>query len=86
MLELPKGWGLGLFEKGDIRKIKRVLEGHTCIVDGIPVSLLLHATPEKVEEYVKRLIEDISPGGGLILTTGVVEIPPEAPNANLIAL
>lgn len=86
LLELPKGWGLGLFEKGDIRKIKKVLEGHTCVVGGIPVSLLLHATPEKVEEYVKKLIEDTSPGGGLILTTGVVEIPPETPNANLIAL
>ncbi|MEM1827392.1 MAG: hypothetical protein QXO91_04830 [Desulfurococcaceae archaeon] len=35
---------------------------------------------------VKKLIEDTSPGGGLILTTGVVEIPPETPNANLIAL
>ncbi|MCS7114454.1 MAG: hypothetical protein N0A00_03495, partial [Candidatus Bathyarchaeota archaeon] len=36
LLELPKGWGIGLFEKTDIRKAKRLLEGHTCVMGGIP--------------------------------------------------
>ena len=86
LLELPKGWGIAWFEKTDLRKAKKVLDGHTCIMGGIPTNLLLSATPEKIEKYVKEIISDLAPGGGYILSTGVADIPPETPIANLRAL
>jgi len=67
--ELPKGWGIAWFEKTDIKKAKEILEGHTCILGGIPISLLISGTPNKIKDYVKKLLEDIKPGGGIILSS-----------------
>jgi len=86
ILELPKGWGIGVFERGDIRKIKRKLEGHTCIAGGITPGQLIGWTPDKIEEYVKKLIEDLAPGGCFILAPGVAEIDPATPDVNLRSL
>ncbi|MEM0100199.1 MAG: uroporphyrinogen decarboxylase family protein [Desulfurococcaceae archaeon] len=86
ILELPKGWGIGVFERADIRKVKEVLGGHTCIAGGIPTSLLIGGTPEKIEEYVKKLIEDVGKDGGFILAPGVAEVDPSTPEANIRSL
>lgn len=86
ILELPKGWGIAYFEKTDVRKAKKILEGHTCIMGGVPISLLLQETPNKVKEYVKELLEDVKNGGGFILAPGVADIPREGPSENLKAL
>ncbi len=86
LLELPKSWGIAWFEKTDVRKAKRVLEGHTCIMGGFPTNLLVSGTPEKIEEYVKNLIKDVAPGGGFIISTGVADIPWGTSEANLRAL
>lgn len=86
ILELPKGWGIGVFERADIRKVKEVIGGHTCIAGGIPASLLIGGTPEKIEEHVKKLIEDVGKEGGFILANGTAEIDPATPEANLRAL
>ncbi|MEM1784547.1 MAG: uroporphyrinogen decarboxylase family protein, partial [Candidatus Bathyarchaeia archaeon] len=66
ILELPKGWGVAFFEKTDVRKAKKILEGHTCVMGGVPPTLLLNATPSEVEEYVRKLLEEVMPGGGFI--------------------
>ncbi|RLE57924.1 MAG: hypothetical protein DRJ40_01590 [Thermoprotei archaeon] len=86
ILELPKGWGIGVFERGDIRKIKEKLEGHTCVAGGILPGQLIGWSPEKIEEYVRELIKDLAPGGGFILAPGIAEIDPAIPDANLRAL
>ncbi|MEM0368577.1 MAG: uroporphyrinogen decarboxylase family protein [Desulfurococcaceae archaeon] len=86
ILELPKGWGIGVFERADIRKVRKVLKGHTCIAGGIPLSLLLHATPEKIDSYVRELIRDVAPEGGFVVSPSIADIPPEVPDANLRAL
>lgn len=67
MLEAPKGKTVAYFERADLRKAKEVLGGHTCIMGGMPGSLLVGGTPGKVEEYVKELLEDLKPGGGFAL-------------------
>ncbi|MEM2727772.1 MAG: uroporphyrinogen decarboxylase family protein [Candidatus Bathyarchaeia archaeon] len=85
LLELPKGWGIGLFEKTDIRKAKRVLEGHTCVMGGIPPTLLLSSTPKQIENYIKKLLEDTMEGGGLILASSTA-IPAETPPENVKAV
>lgn len=82
ILELPKGWGIGLFEKTDIRKAKEVLGGHTCVMGGIPPTLLLSVSPNEVEKYVKKLLEDLMEGGGFIIASSTA-IPAETPPENI---
>jgi len=86
LLELPKGWGIGVFEKGDIKMIKKKLEGHTIVAGGLSNAFLISATPEKIEEYVKNLLKDVAPGGGFILAPGVAEVDPAVPDVNLKAV
>ncbi|MCS7113684.1 MAG: uroporphyrinogen decarboxylase family protein [Nitrososphaerota archaeon] len=86
ILDLPKGWGIAYFEKTDVRKAKKILGGHTCIMGGIPPSMLLQETPDKIKEYVRDLLGEAKPGGGFILAPGVADIPKEVPLENLKAL
>lgn len=86
ILELPKGWGIAYFEKTDIRKAKKVLKGHSCVMGGLPISLMVSGTPEKIEEYLKDLLGDVMSGGGFILAPGVAEIPGETPIENIRAI
>jgi len=86
ILELPKGWGIAYFEKTDIRKAKKVLEGHSCVMGGLPIPLMISSTPEKIEEYIRELLKDVMPGGGFILAPGVAEIPGETPVENMKAI
>ncbi|MEM1839374.1 MAG: uroporphyrinogen decarboxylase family protein [Candidatus Bathyarchaeia archaeon] len=85
ILELPKGWGVAFFEKTDVRKAKKILEGHTCVMGGVPPTLLLNATPSEVEEYVRKLLEEVMPGGGFILAASTA-IPAETPPENVRAV
>ena len=38
----------------------------------MPVSMLKAGTPQDVENYVKRLLDDVAQDGGFILSTGAV--------------
>jgi len=86
LLELPKGWGVAGFEKTDVVKAKELLKGHTCIMGGLPVSLLVSGTPETIDEYVKNLLEKVKPGGGFMLGCSVGSIPADTPPENLTAV
>ncbi len=86
ILELPEGWGIAYFEKTDIRKAKEVLKGHTCIMGGVPISLIISGTPGKIDEYVKDLMEDVKPGGGYIASTSIGIAPRDTPIENINAL
>ena len=68
LLELPKGKTIARFALTDLKKAKEVLGGHTCIMGGVPHSMLQTASPSEVEEHVKKLIETVGKGGGFILT------------------
>ncbi len=69
LLELPRGKTIARFALTDMAKAKEVLRGHTCIMGGMPHSLLQVASPPEIEEYVKNLIKVCGKGGGFILTT-----------------
>jgi len=86
ILELPKGWGIAYFEKTDIVKAKKILKGHTCVMGGIPISLLVGGTPAKIKEYIKNLLEEAKAGGGLILAPSIGTAPADTPLENLSAL
>ncbi|MCS7110867.1 MAG: hypothetical protein NZ912_01325 [Ignisphaera sp.] len=86
ILELPKGWGLAYFEKPrDFLQVWEKLKGHSAVMGGMPTNLLLHGTPEKIEEYIKNLLTQIRPEGGFIISPGVSEQPPNIPVENMRA-
>ncbi|GAV22908.1 uroporphyrinogen decarboxylase family protein [Carboxydothermus pertinax] len=86
ILELPKGWGIAYFEKTDIIKANNLLKGHTCVMGGIPISLIVGGTPASIDEYIRNLLEQVKPGGGFILAPGVATAPRETPLENIRAL
>ncbi len=69
LLELPRGKTIARFALTDLKKAKDVLKGHTCIMGGVPHSLLQVGSPSEVEGYCKNLIQTCGKGGGFILTT-----------------
>ncbi|GLI19903.1 hypothetical protein TSYNTROOL_16180 [Tepidanaerobacter syntrophicus] len=86
ILELPRGWGIAYFEKTDVIKAKEVLKNHTCVMGGLPISLLVSATPQEIDKYVKNLLEKVKPDGGFILSPNIGTAPRETPVENISAL
>jgi uroporphyrinogen-III decarboxylase len=86
ILELPAGWGTAYFEKTDVRKAKKILQGHTCIMGGIDVGVVIGGTPAKIDEYMKELLGEMMPGGGFILSANVNNLPRETPIENIRAV
>jgi len=72
LAELPPGKVLGIFDRTDLFRAKEVLGDTMCIAGNMPVSLLQAGTPEKIEAYTKRLIEEVGEGGGFIMSCGGV--------------
>ncbi|MFB0564788.1 MAG: uroporphyrinogen decarboxylase family protein [Candidatus Aminicenantaceae bacterium] len=66
---LPPGKVCIDFEKTDMKKAKEILGDKVCIHGNVPSSLLVYGTPEEVDKYCKKLIEDCAEGGGYILGT-----------------
>ncbi|MEM2572301.1 MAG: uroporphyrinogen decarboxylase family protein [Archaeoglobaceae archaeon] len=64
--EAPKGKVVGVFEKTDPRKVREVLGDRIILVSGPPNSLLISGTPQKVEDFMKKLLEDCKAGGMMI--------------------
>jgi len=69
----------------DIFRAKELLKGHMCISGDVPASLLSLGRPEEVEEYCKKLIDEVGEGGGFMLTTGC-ECPIDVKRENLRAM
>lgn len=86
ILELPAGWGIGFFEKTDVRKAKKMLAGHTCIMGGIDTGMVIGSTPAKLDEYIKEVLGEMMPGGGFILSPNVSYLPRETPIENIRAV
>ncbi|MBN2025966.1 MAG: hypothetical protein JW854_04330 [Actinobacteria bacterium] len=77
--ELPAGKVLGMFDRTDLFKAKKVIGDSMCILGGMPLSLLQTGTPEQVREHTRRLIEEVGEGGGFIMGSSTVldEAKPE---------
>jgi uroporphyrinogen-III decarboxylase len=82
---LPKGRIIADFEKTDMKKAKEILEDKISLYGNIPSSLLIHGSPQQVDEACKKLIEDCMEGGGFILGTEC-ETPYNAKLENMIAM
>jgi hypothetical protein len=66
---LPKGKILLDLEKTDMKKAKETLGSEVCIFGAVPSTLLCFGTPNEVDKYCKKLIDDCAPGGGYVLST-----------------
>ena len=55
-----------------MKEVKRRFTGWAAFGGNVPVSLLQAGTPQDVENYVKRLLDDVAGDGGFILSTGAV--------------
>ncbi len=69
---IPAGTTLWMFDHTDLREVKKRFGSWACFGGNVPVSMLATSEPEQVQAYVKRLIDDVAPDGGFILSTGAV--------------
>jgi hypothetical protein len=82
---LPKGKIVMDFEKTNMKKAKEVLGGTVCIAGNVPSALLVYGTPEDVDAYCKKLIDDCAEGGGFILEAEC-EVPWDSKPENIQAM
>jgi len=65
--DMPAGKICCKFEKVDLIKAREVLGEGICLRGGVPVSLLVTSTPERVREHCRRLIETVANKGPFIM-------------------
>ncbi len=66
--ELPKGKVNGIYEHGDHREMKKLFGNVICLIGGMPLQLLHYGSKDEVVAHTRRLIDDMAPGGGWILS------------------
>jgi uroporphyrinogen-III decarboxylase len=70
MQDLPKGKTLWMIDQSDMAKAKKTLGTVACMFGNVPSDLLAVGTPQQVKDYVKKLIDTASKGGGFIVSNG----------------
>jgi hypothetical protein len=83
--EIPRGKAVYWFEKTDLIKAKAILGETVCIRGNVPPVLLNTGSVQEVEEYCKKLIDNVGKGGGFIMD-GAIGIPDEAKPENVKAM
>jgi len=86
LLELPRGSVVAYFERADLRRVRKVLGDHVIVMGGLPPSLYILGTPEKVYEETCKLLNEVKEPGGFIFSgSGVSGVPDETKPENLRA-
>ena len=67
---LPKGKTLWMVDQSDMAEAKKTLGNVACLAGNVPSALLNLGTPQQVKDYVKKLIDTASKGGGFIVSNG----------------
>ncbi|MBP2134224.1 hypothetical protein J2128_002190 [Methanomicrobium sp. W14] len=70
LLDIPKKKLVGYFDKTDPRRVREAVGDHIILMSGPPNSLLIGGTPQKVDDYMKSMLDDCKEGG-MIITPGV---------------
>jgi len=82
-LELPeKRLCLQFDGRTDIFRAAKLLDGHCTLFGDVPASMLVLSSPEEVDQYCRRLIEEVGRDGAYILGAGC-EIPSDAKPENV---
>lgn len=83
---LPRGsCVLALDGTSDIFAAREAMRDHACLCGDVQASLLSLGTPEDVESYCKKLIDEVGDRGGFILSSGC-ELPAAIKLENLKAM
>ncbi|MCC6202382.1 MAG: hypothetical protein IT494_05190 [Gammaproteobacteria bacterium] len=83
--DIPRGKAIYKFERTDLFRAKEVLGDVVCLQGNVPVTLLSAGTPEDIDAYARRLLEQVGKGGGFILDSSA-GLPPNTPRANVEAM
>ncbi|WP_195269746.1 uroporphyrinogen decarboxylase family protein [Eubacterium sp. 1001713B170207_170306_E7] len=84
--ELPKTNIAGIFEMKDLKLVKEKLGNTMSIVGGLDTNTLYHGTEQDCIDMVKKLIDDLAPGGGYMLGPSTpLTFPIDAKKENLKA-
>jgi hypothetical protein len=77
--DMPAGKACYKFETVDMVKAREVLGDGICLRGGVPVSLLVTGTSERVRDHCRRLIEAVAKKGAFIMdaSTGLDDARPE---------
>jgi uroporphyrinogen-III decarboxylase len=69
--KLPRGSAvLALDGTTDIFAAKKILRNHLCLAGDVQAALMCLGKPKDVEDYCKKLIDEVGGDGGFILSTG----------------
>ena len=68
--DLPKGKTLWMIDLTDMADAKATLGKNACLLGNVPSALLNLGTPQDMEDYVKKMIDDAGKDGGLIVCNG----------------
>ncbi len=80
----PKGSICWLFDQTDMVRAKKIL-GDKCSIEGnVPSSLIVTGDPKDVKAHCRKLIEDVGPGGGYILSAGCMAENPKLDNLRVM--
>jgi uroporphyrinogen-III decarboxylase len=82
---LPAGRTVWLFDRSDLKLVRKHFGGFACFGGNVPVSLFRAGTPQQMEDHCRQLIEAVAAGGGFFLAPGapVDEADPEVVRAFL---
>ncbi|MCC7461734.1 MAG: uroporphyrinogen decarboxylase [Gammaproteobacteria bacterium] len=82
---LPAGRTVWLFDRSDLKLVRKHFGGFACFGGNVPVSLFRAGTPRQMEDHCRQLIEEVAGGGGYFLAPGapVDEAEPEVVRAFL---
>ncbi len=84
-LELPKkSCILELGHETSIEKAKKILGGHMCLYGNVPRKLLLSGSSSKVEEYCKKLIENVGKDGFILANDDIVPYNSKLKNVKML--
>jgi len=67
---LPAGRTVWLFDRSDMRAVKKHFTGFACFGGNVPNSLFSAGTVAEMEDYCRRLIDEMAPGGGFFISPG----------------
>lgn len=69
LTDLPKAKIMGIFDKTDLFKAKKVIGKTMCIVGNMPITLLQTGTVDDITDYSKKLIDEVGKDGGFIMSS-----------------
>ncbi|MDR1309988.1 MAG: hypothetical protein LBL95_08865 [Deltaproteobacteria bacterium] len=69
-LDLPRGGVTWIIDRTDMAFLKHRVGHHCCLAGNVPGYMFLMDDPKKLGQYCRKLIEEVAPGGGFMMSSG----------------